>query len=49
MVEYSDNASPSPLFGVIILVTFPTICKHHLLTALGTVTLYKQYVSVATF
>ena len=36
------NPSHSPLFGVIILVNFPTYCKHHLLTALGTVTLYKK-------
>ena len=39
IVEYSDNPSPS-LFGVIILVTFPTNSKHHLLTALGTIIVY---------
>ena len=49
IVEYGDNPSPSSLFRVIIFVNFPINSKHHLLTALGTVTLYKQYISVATF
>jgi len=44
MVEYSDNPSPS-LFGVIILVTFPTNSKHHLLTALATITVLLSFCS----
>ena len=45
IVEYGDSPSPSPLFYQYHLSQL----SHQLLMALGTVTLYKQYVSVATF
>ena len=43
IVEYGDSPSPSPLFYHLSQLS------HQLLMALGTVTLYKNYVSVATF
>ena len=45
IVEYGDNPSPNSLFGVIILVNFPTNRSWHL----GRLHYKKQYVSVATF